>query len=52
MKEITRSKTTNSNQSATAKLGGLVCNKNAPIIKSAKAGESVRNKNTHSAREA
>ena len=45
MIEITRKPTGTNSQNGAAKLGGLVCNKNAPVLKSAKLGGLVCNKN-------
>lgn len=50
MKEITRNIIERTNQDTTAKLGGLVCNKNAPALKTAKLGGLVCNKNAPSLR--
>lgn len=48
MKEIKRNPITFSRTEGAAKLGGLVCNKNAPSVKSAKLGGLVCNKNAPS----
>ncbi len=49
MKEIKKRSFTDSNEQKTAaKLGGLVCNKNAPSVKNAKLGGLVCNKNAPS----
>ena len=45
MTEITKKITGKNNQDVTAKLGGLVCNKNAPALRNAKLGGLVCNKN-------
>ena len=50
MKEIKRKKSMGRNENADAKLGGLVCNKSAPSIKSAKLGGLVCNKSAPSVR--
>lgn len=50
MKEITRKVNGKSSKGNAAKLGGLVCNKNAPSLKPAKLGGLVCNKNAPSVR--
>lgn len=50
MKEVTKKMKVNQVQGSAAKLGGLVCNKNAPALKPAKLGGLVCNKNAPSVR--
>ncbi|MCQ2790247.1 MAG: hypothetical protein MJ229_07735 [bacterium] len=50
MKEIVKNTKNDFSKINGAKLGGLVCNKNAPVIKSAKLGGLVCNKNAPSIR--
>ncbi len=50
MIEITRKIIGKTNQKGTAKLGGIVCNKNAPVLKNAKLGSLDCNKNTSKVR--
>lgn len=52
MKEIKKINAKSNMMSNSAKLGGLVCNKNAPSVKSAKLGGLVCNKNAPSIKNA
>ena len=50
--ELTKKNASSVARSDAAKLGGLVCNKNAPSVKNAKLGGLVCNKNAPSIKNA